>query len=202
MKSPLQFWLASSQCLITHIVKIQALGLVWIVLTSVSRCWILSYLPARLKNCIFQSTLPHVDNYRFEKMCSFDPLSLVSSKSYLCCLGSNAQIQIWASSSSHVGGFVLQALPCLWLSSLNYILHCGKHKLASYPAGLSHTRDGCTGTDLVYRCASEGKGEISMLFIPEHVRQLPGSNYGDEFISQGDILQLFIRTYVLGLLFC
>lgn len=41
-----------------------------------------------------------------------------------------------------------------------------------------------------------------MLFIPEHAQQLPGSNYGDEFISQGDILQVFSCTYVLGLLFC
>lgn len=25
--------------------------------------------------CVFQSILPHVDNYRFEKICSFDLLS-------------------------------------------------------------------------------------------------------------------------------
>lgn len=54
----------------------------------------------------------------------------------------------------------------------------------------------------MYRCASEGKEEISTLFIPEHVhkiQQLPGSNYRDEFISQGDILQLFYLHLRLGL---
>lgn len=109
----------------------QALCLVWIILTSVSRCWILSYLSAKLNNCAFFKILfptPITTDLRKSALLTF---FLMSSKSYLCCLVAMPRFRFEQVARAK---FVVlyKAFPCLSFSSLTSVLHYGrgKHKPA------------------------------------------------------------------------
>lgn len=162
----------------------QALCLVWIILTSVSRCWILSYLSAKLNNCAFFKILFPMSITTDLRKSALLTFFLMSSKSYLCCFVAMPRFRF-----EQVARAKFVVLYKAFLASLShhlppcFIMAEANTSLPSLP--FSH--QGCLHRDrLVYRHASEGKGEIALLFIPQllhKIQQIPGPDCVEGFIS-------------------